>query len=75
MGWSRGPQLAGEVWFHVRPYLRMPERREVARNIIMDFLGYDADDWCDEQQLLADAGMPDNAVDADIDQFWDELRH
>jgi hypothetical protein len=73
MGWSNGPRLASEVWSIVRPHVTLG-RRVAAREIIQAFCGYDADDWCDQLELMEDAGFPMDGEDDEIDRFWDELR-
>lgn len=75
MGWSSGPRLAGEIWTLVRPHLDPLHRRVVVREFIRIFSSYDADDWCEQQELLEDAGHPGFDDDSATDKFWDELRN
>jgi hypothetical protein len=74
MGWSTGPQLAGEIWDLVRPHVTV-NRRAVAKEFIQIFCSYDADDWCEQQRLLEDAGHPGYEDDEAIDKFWAEPRN
>ncbi len=75
MGWSSGPRLAGEIWTLVRPHLDLLRLRAVAREFIRIFRSYDADDWCEQQELLEDAEHPGFDDDEAIDKFWAELRN
>ena len=74
MGWSNGPYLASEVWDIIRDKICPSDHRIAARGIIQAFCGYDADDWCEQLQLMEDAGMPMEGDDNEIDEFWSDLR-
>jgi len=56
MGWSRGSELAGEVWDLVRAYIPEKKRKEVSGKIMDMFEDADADDFSDDMQIVQDAG-------------------
>lgn len=56
MGWSRGSELAEDVWERVRKHIPEDQRKQVAGEIIDLFENEDADDFYDDMQIMQDAG-------------------
>lgn len=56
MGWASGSGLAEEIWDKVRRYVPKEERSRMAEEIYDLFVAQDADDWCDDDQLIKDMG-------------------
>jgi len=64
MGWASGSNLAEQMYDEIRKHIPVKKRKVVARAILENFEGNDADDWDYGSALLKDADRPEDRVDA-----------
>lgn len=58
MGWASGSYLAQDLWEDIRKVVKDKEdRKKLARSVISNFMGQDADDWDMNHRLFKDAGF------------------
>ena len=67
MGWSRGSELAEQVWGLVRDKLPLSQRTMIAQHFIEKFEDHDCDTMNEANQLMADSKDPDCDDDDDDD--------
>jgi hypothetical protein len=73
MGWSRGSDLAENLWTKISPHIDIDELQLVAQTIIDAFEEYDADDWRYESDLYQTAyPFGEGKFAPLVQEFYDE---
>jgi hypothetical protein len=61
MGWSRGSEIAAEVWDLVKEFVPPKKRKSIAKQIVDLFEDNDCDTMYEAEDLMEAAGMAELA--------------